>query len=488
MVAALFPAAAGHCLPFVYTAGIGTYSNETVNDNFINTSKFTFVNTYISNGTGTHLQLRQNGQPVVVTPQNPCVPLASCNPAIADNSTTGFTVGDREDIIGQDWQGYISEIIVYPTALSLANIQQVEQYLTGKYFLSKGAPFTAITTASKDYSTNINIEGDWKHSYHITDLSKIILSIKDTCSIYEIRIDSVYNEAGNSSHVGSYTFMRRHYTVKYSNGSAGSKKVRLYFSNADFSALQTAVPALNSVNELSVVRYSGPTENGVFDTADATEVGLFLPGQLTTGLAYNNNYIELDTYKLGEFWIYADRTLPVTLLNFTIKKINNWVQLNWSTAQEINSSSFDVERSKNGIQFEKIGSVQAAGNSNLLKNYIYLDKLPGKYQNSYRIKQIDIDNKFVYSPTRSIKFDPAKSFAVYNNPLRKGDALIINLQDFSDSHIEIINSMGQLIFSSNKKFTTNTISIPIPSSASPGQYILKVIDKNIMTTERILIL
>lgn len=303
---------------FVYTGGLSTFSNETVADDFINTSKFTFVHTYISNGTGSHLQLRQNGQPVVVTPQSPCGSLSSCDPAVNDNGTIGFTVGDREDIIGQDWQGYISEIIVYPSLLSAADIVQVEQYLSNKYFLSTGAPFTGITTIPKDNSTNINIEGDWKHSYNINTPSNIIASIKDTCNIQGIRIDTVYNEAINSINTGPYKFMRRHYTIKYSNGPTGIKKVRLYFSDADFSALQTAIPGLTSLSQLAAIRYSGPTENSNFDTSDATQLQHFSTAEVTTGNAYNNNYIELNTYNFGEFWIYA---VPLNT------NCNNWLHL-----------------------------------------------------------------------------------------------------------------------------------------------------------------
>ncbi|MEO6231065.1 MAG: T9SS type A sorting domain-containing protein [Ferruginibacter sp.] len=470
---------------FVYTAGLGTFSNETVNDNFINTSKFTFVNTYISSGTGTHLQVRQNGQPVTVTPQSPCGSFNSCNPAISDNSTTGFTVGDREDLAGQDWQGYISEIIVYPTVLTQADIQQVEQYLSTKYFLSKGAAFNTIASAPKDYSTNINIEGDWKHSYNIKDPAKIILSIKDTCNIYEIRIDSAYNEVTNSLNIGSYDLMRKHYTVKYSNGAVGLKKVRLYFSDADFNALQIATPGLTSLNQLSVLRYNGPTENGIFDTTDATLLEHYLPGQISIGSAFNNNYIELSTYKLGEFWIYPQQTLPVTLLSFNVKKSNNWIQLNWSTAQELNSKVFDIERSNNGILFEKIGSVNASGYSSKNTNYSYLDKYPESNMNFYRLKQIDLDNKFVYSPVRLLKLSAINSLIIFNNPIKRGEILRIGLENAPVLYVELISSSGQLIYKGSKLPNLNSLYIPIPTSISAGQYILKVITKNNTITERI---
>ena len=101
-------------------------------------------------------------------------------------------------------------------------------------------------------------------------------------------------------------------------------------------------------------------------------------------------------------------TLPVSLMNFTAKKIDRSVQLNWQTATESNSDHFDIERSKAGGPFVKIGETDAAGNSSRLMNYQFVDNDPGKGINMYRLKQVDIDDKFEYSAERWVRIDDSK--------------------------------------------------------------------------------
>lgn len=57
--------------------------------------------------------------------------------------------------------------------------------------------------------------------------------------------------------------------------------------------------------------------------------------------------------------------LPVTWLNFKGEQVQDAVLLTWVTASEFNSRHFVVERSVDGLRFEKIGQVKAAGNSTL---------------------------------------------------------------------------------------------------------------------------
>ena len=109
--------------------------------------------------------------------------------------------------------------------------------------------------------------------------------------------------------------------------------------------------------------------------------------------------------------------VPVTWLSFNARLDNKVVLLDWKTATEINSSHFDVERSINGYQFEKIGAVKAAGNSNTISAYNFTDRLPVKGMNYYRLKQVDLDGKFSYSETRKVEIKTALPlFVLYNNP------------------------------------------------------------------------
>ncbi len=96
--------------------------------------------------------------------------------------------------------------------------------------------------------------------------------------------------------------------------------------------------------------------------------------------------------------------MPVTLGEFIANLRNNDVVLTWNTHTEINVKQFDVERSVNGFDFEKIGSIAAEGNSGLTRNYQYTDA--GTVRNNriiyYRLNVIDIDGKSQYSKVISI--------------------------------------------------------------------------------------
>ncbi len=82
----------------------------------------------------------------------------------------------------------------------------------------------------------------------------------------------------------------------------------------------------------------------------------------------------------------AQTTFPLHLLTFTAKRANTANLLNWTTAQEVNTDRFEIERSGNSREFSKIGVVKA-GNT----NYTFTDNDPLKGVNYYRLKMLDKD-------------------------------------------------------------------------------------------------
>ncbi len=113
--------------------------------------------------------------------------------------------------------------------------------------------------------------------------------------------------------------------------------------------------------------------------------------------------------KIDEFRIYnrvltlaeIGTLLPVKLNSFSAKLYENETAIHWQTAQEINSSHFEIERSIDGINFIKVGSTNAVGNSTNKKDYVYNDKLPATMESLskiyFRLKSVDLDGKFDYS-------------------------------------------------------------------------------------------
>lgn len=107
-------------------------------------------------------------------------------------------------------------------------------------------------------------------------------------------------------------------------------------------------------------------------------------------------------------------SLPVELLAFTATTNAKSVTLNWSTANEIANDRFVIERSRNGVNWEQLGSVPAGGRSN--NAYVYVDEQPLDGQNVYRLRQLDLDGSFaLYGPVSAAFV--ADGLSVYPNPV-----------------------------------------------------------------------
>jgi hypothetical protein len=136
--------------------------------------------------------------------------------------------------------------------------------------------------------------------------------------------------------------------------------------------------------------------------------------------------------------------LPVSWLDFTATRTPSGNLLNWSTSKEENNHYFIIERSYDGINFEAIGQISGAGNSSSNIFYSFLDNQASSGITYYRIKQVDIDGKYSYSPVRSVYSEGFSSVSVYPNP-NNG---IFNLKYHGgEGEIEIViyNNLGQKV-------------------------------------------
>ncbi len=118
--------------------------------------------------------------------------------------------------------------------------------------------------------------------------------------------------------------------------------------------------------------------------------------------------VDGDIIWTSPIWITrTSLTLPVNLLVFAGKQHNEKVDLNWTTAQELNNDRFEIERSTDGLLYERIGTVfSKQNNSQTAVDYFYQDLFARKGINFYRLKQIDIDGNFSYSNIIAVNIDP----------------------------------------------------------------------------------
>lgn len=107
-------------------------------------------------------------------------------------------------------------------------------------------------------------------------------------------------------------------------------------------------------------------------------------------------------------------SLPVKLVSFTVKKKDHKNVLLWKTTSETDNAGFQIERSRDAINFEKIGFVDGNGESHEQNQYSFTDENP-MVKTYYRLKQMDHSGKFEYSRTIAV-VNAAADFVIFPNP------------------------------------------------------------------------
>jgi hypothetical protein len=102
-----------------------------------------------------------------------------------------------------------------------------------------------------------------------------------------------------------------------------------------------------------------------------------------------------------------DVPLPLTWLYAQGEIIDGRSHLTWATAEEHNTKNFEIEHSQDGHEYTTIGATPAAGNSAQPKEYAWIHTTPATGANYYRIKQVDLDNKFTYSRIIPLLYNPS---------------------------------------------------------------------------------
>jgi len=106
--------------------------------------------------------------------------------------------------------------------------------------------------------------------------------------------------------------------------------------------------------------------------------------------------------------------LPVTLLYFEAKSVENSVDVAWTTASEINNDQFIVERSTDGKTFNEVTKVRGAGNSSNVNEYSATDFYPAQGLSYYRLKQVDYDGAVSYSDIVAVMIKEKSAFEFIN--------------------------------------------------------------------------
>ncbi len=183
---------------------------------------------------------------------------------------------------------------------------------------------------------------------------------------------------------------------------------------------------------------------------------------------------------LNDVWKLGVDPLPVVLGKFSLQKINNSVDITWTTENEINSKNFEVERGVDGKNFSLIGTVEAKG---FASDYSFIDKKPFNGTNYYRLKQIDKDGKFEYSEIKFSRFNSNTRFEMFPNPA-KSEVNISVEKLIGNGNILVTDIYGKQVKIQILKDGNNVLNI---TSFAKGIYFVNINTNDGLETKKLIV-
>ena len=171
--------------------------------------------------------------------------------------------------------------------------------------------------------------------------------------------------------------------------------------------------------------------------------------------------------------------LPVVLSSFNGLKFNKDVLLKWTSVSEINVTEFNIQRSYNGIDFDKVGAMIAKGSG----NYSFIDNSIIKTGIIYyQLEVVGNDGSKEYSKVLAINMDTKSTdISIYPNPA-KGTVMI--LSPYSTGRLAICNLMGETMLSQQIIDKQNKVNV---GSLLPGVYIVNVLTAEGKITSKLIV-
>lgn len=313
---------------------------------------------------------------------------------------------------------------------------------------------------------------------------------------------TVYVVAGSAGQLGGASLGYPHDAMYYSNTTNGGSMVLEVLGNRlDAKWICADGVVRDQFTMMKDVNVKRMITANAGDTVELTAsyVGNYswnLPGQTkrTTKVVANGGhhvYTVTDNFScLKDSFVISGTALPVKWNNVKAWHEGNNVKVYWQTAQEANSTSFEVERSSDGRNFIVIGRVMAAGNSSVAKNYEYIDQQPlNEALVYYRIRQIDHNGYSEYSKTVSVNRNSAAidyDISIVPNPGYGTEMRIrLNNRQSASAQLLLTDVSGMSMVNRDIELTDN-FQYFLPE-LKPGFYFLNLNMEGTVITRKLII-
>ncbi len=263
-------------------------------------------------------------------------------------------------------------------------------------------------------------------------------------------------------------YLRRELEVSPAVAPTSPVDVRIYILGDEYDDLALEDMTLNSIHDLRFYK-----EEGVSCTDGYGGTGIAI-GSSNGNYDANDYYLQLSVSSFSTFFPASSGvTLPVELRDFVGQARDDTNVLTWWVDAEINTDRYEIECSIDGRRWEYLGAVKTFGHQLTNKEYRFIDGDPPA-RAFYRLKMIDRDHSFEYSPVIYVENDHAKpALVVYPNPTSQNIS-VINLTDGEIAQSTLLDVNGRLLFEVDLTAQSTVDLKDLPS----GLYYLRVLTRS----------
>lgn len=201
---------------------------------------------------------------------------------------------------------------------------------------------------------------------------------------------------------------------------------------------------------------------------NAAGFGVAIAAQRTS--AGSSTAGQVDHIRITIFYDFT--VLPVNLISFNAANNNNKVEVSWTTANEINMTGYEVQRSTDGSSFSAVGSIPSR-NSSSIAQYSFKDNNPINGTSYYRLKMNGAAGYVKYSSIAAVQVNNTESIVLYPNLVTANQPIHITNTGNQRLNIRLYDQAGRLVLNN----TTNNGIISF-SSSQPGKgiFIYRITD------------
>ncbi|MBL7738785.1 MAG: PQQ-dependent sugar dehydrogenase [Chitinophagaceae bacterium] len=174
---------------------------------------------------------------------------------------------------------------------------------------------------------------------------------------------------------------------------------------------------------------------------------------------------------------------PLSLIRFYGRTGSGYNDILWTAEAEENIGKYEVEYSADGSVYAKAGEIPAISDGNK-NDYVFRHNSHYSSKTFYRLKIIERDGSFYYSPVITVRNNDKSNARIYPTLISGGFVNIIS--DKAMEKVSLFSADGRMILSCNMYSRTGYFTLPLPS-LQKGVYLIQLTGTDFRQTEKIII-